>query len=286
MLRAEGPIHFLNPGTVSGTDEITTITKRNGYSVCPFKALCGSYGDMIIMSPYEPGYVCNLSSTGESHTSHQEPRGVARMASAHLDMKQTNRPSAGINSRSTFFGALGCLVAVACIVAGHGMAAAQTPVVGAKASDFTLQTPTGNTVALAKERAKGTTVLVVLRGFPGYQCPYCVKQVHDFVKHSADFAARKANVVLVYPGPPAELDQHAREFLAKQANLPSNIKLVTDPDYKMTNLYGLRWDAPNETAYPATFILDASGTILFEKISHSHGDRTSAGDILAQLKTN
>ena len=109
--------------------------------------------------------------------------------------------------------------------------------------------------------------------------------MHDFVEHSADFATRKANVVLVYPGPVANLDEHAKEFLAQQAELPSNIKLVIDPDYKMTNLYGLRWDAPHETAYPATFILDAGGTILFEKISHSHGDRTSAEDVLAQLTT-
>jgi len=165
------------------------------------------------------------------------------------------------------------------------MAAAQTPALGAKAPDFTLQTPTGASVTLAKERATGITVLVVLRGFPGYQCPYCVKQVHDFVEHSADFAAQKAKVLLVYPGPPAALDQHAKEFLAKQADLPSNIKLVIDPDYKMTNQYGLRWDAPHETAYPSTFILDAKGIILFEKISQSHGDRTSADDILAQLKT-
>jgi peroxiredoxin len=110
--------------------------------------------------------------------------------------------------------------------------------------------------------------------------------VHDFVEHSADFAARKANVVLVYPGPPADLDQHAKEFLAMQADLPPNIKLIIDPDYKMTDLYGLRWDAPHETAYPSTFILDARGTVLFEKISHEHGDRTTADDILAQLKTN
>ena len=209
------------------------------------------------------------------------------MPFANSDIQQVNRPPAGISNRPAFFGVLRHLVALACVVAGHGMAAAQTPAVGAKAPDFTLQTPTGTTVTLAKERAKGTTVLVLLRGFPGYQCPYCVKQVHDFVEHSADFATRKANVVLVYPGPPADLDQHAKEFLAKQqADLPSNIKLVIDPDYKMTNLYGLRWDAPHETAYPSTFILDASGTILFEKISHSHGDRTSADDILAQLKTN
>jgi peroxiredoxin len=205
------------------------------------------------------------------------------MTFANLDSKRANRPLISFNNRLRFFGALRHLVAFACVITASGIAAAQTPAVGLKAPDFTLQTPTGTSVTLSKERSKGATVLLLLRGFPGYQCPYCVRQVHDFVEHSAEFAARKANVVLVYPGPPADLNQHAKEFLTMQADLPSNIKLVIDPDYKMTNLYGLRWDAPHETAYPSSFILDASGTILFEKISHSHGDRTSADDILAQL---
>jgi peroxiredoxin Q/BCP len=164
-------------------------------------------------------------------------------------------------------------------------ALAQTPVVGSKAPDFTLSTPTGIPVRLSHHAATGKTVVVVLRGFPGYQCPYCERQVHDFAEHASNFEARKVNVLLVYPGPPAELDQRAKEFLAKQAELPSNITLVIDPDYKMTNLYGLRWDAPHETAYPSTFILDEQGKILFEKISHSHGDRTTAEDVLAQLAT-
>jgi peroxiredoxin Q/BCP len=152
---------------------------------------------------------------------------------------------------------------------------AETPKVGDKVPDFTLSTPTGATVQLSKHVQKSTVVLVVLRGFPGYQCPYCQKQVHDFVEHASDFAAKKATVLLVYPGPPADLDQHAKEFLAKQADLPANIILATDPDYKMTNLYELRWDAPHETAYPSTFVLDKKGAVLFEKISHSHGDRTA-----------
>ena len=160
----------------------------------------------------------------------------------------------------------------------------QVPATGAQAPNFTLLTPTGRPVSLASETKRGTTVLVVLRGFPGYQCPYCVRQVHDFVEHAPDFAAKHVNVLLVYPGPPADLDQHAKEFLAKQADLPQNIELVTDPDYKMTNQYGLRWDAPHETAYPSTFILDGHGKILFEKISHSHGDRTTAEEALAQLR--
>ena len=163
---------------------------------------------------------------------------------------------------------------------------AQTPAVGAKAPDFTLSTPTGKTVTLSTEQGGHGLVLVILRGFPGYQCPYCVKQVHDFADHASDFKAKNTRVLLVYPGPPADLDQHAKEFLEKQAELPSNVVLVTDPDYKVTNLYGLRWDAPHETAYPSTFILDKKGTVVFEKISHSHGDRLSAQDALGHLSTN
>lgn len=160
---------------------------------------------------------------------------------------------------------------------------AQTPAVGAKAPDFTLSTPTGKRVQMSKEIQGHGLVLVVLRGFPGYQCPFCVKQVHDFIDHASDFAAKNTRVLLVYPGPPGELDDHAKDFLAKQAELPANIVLVTDPDYKVTNLYGLRWDMPHETAYPSTFVLDKRGMISFEKISRSHGDRLSAQDALDNL---
>ncbi len=174
--------------------------------------------------------------------------------------------------------------AVAALLAAATTALADTPAKGAAAPDFTLATPTGAQVSLGSKVAESrSTVLVVLRGYPGYQCPYCTKQVHDFVDHAADFKSKNTDVVLVYPGPPAELDQHAKEFLAKQADLPPNITLVTDPDYKMTNAYGLRWDAPHETAYPSTFILNKEGKITFEKISHEHGDRTSASDVLALL---
>lgn len=162
-------------------------------------------------------------------------------------------------------------------------ASAEVPAVGAKAPDFTLSNPVGDKIQLSKEEQGALLVLVVLRGYPGYQCPYCQKQVHDFVAHAGDFAAKKARVVLVYPGPPADLDQHAKEFLATQAALPANVVLVTDPDYTVTNRYGLRWDAPHETAYPSTFILDQQGTVVFEKVSKGHGDRLSAQEALDHL---
>ena len=175
------------------------------------------------------------------------------------------------------------LIAILALVLTVSSAKAQTPATGDKAPNFTLLTPTGSSVSLESETRKGTTVLVILRGFPGYQCPYCVRQVHDFAEHASDFAAKKVRVLFVYPGPPAALDDHAKEFLTKEADLPANIQLVVDPDYRVTNLYGLRWDAPHETAYPSAFILDKHRTIKFEKISHTHGDRTTAEDVLKQI---
>jgi peroxiredoxin len=178
------------------------------------------------------------------------------------------------------------LLAITCALFLGPSAFGQIPAVGAKAPDFTLSTPTGTAVTLSTEQHGHELVLVVLRGFPGYQCPYCVRQVHDFIDHASDFAAKNTRVLLVYPGPPAALDQHAKEFLEKQAELPPNIVLVTDPDYAVTNMYGLRWDAPHETAYPSTFVLNKKDTIVFEKISHTHGDRLSAQDALDHLSAN
>jgi peroxiredoxin len=161
---------------------------------------------------------------------------------------------------------------------------AETPEVGSKAPDFTLSTPEGAQIHFADLIKKGKVVLVLLRGFPGYQCPYCQKQAHDFQLNAPRFAQAGAHVLLVYPGPPADLGDKAKEFLAKQGELPDNFNLVIDPDYKFTNQYGLRWDAPHETAYPSTFIVGRDGVILYRKISHSHGDRSSATDVLAELE--
>jgi peroxiredoxin len=162
-------------------------------------------------------------------------------------------------------------------------AVAETPDVGSKAPDFALSTPEDAPIRLSDLTAKSKVVLVVLRGYPGYQCPYCQRQVHDFQVNADKFSAQGIQLLLVYPGPPADLEKRAQEFLAKEGTLPANFHLVLDPDYKFTNQYGLRWDAPHETAYPSTFLIDQHGIITSRKISHTHGDRASADDVLTDI---
>ena len=74
-------------------------------------------------------------------------------------------------------------------------AAAEPAKVGDTAPDFTLNTLDGKAVKLSAENAREPVVLVMLRGWPGYQCPLCTRQVHDFVANADSFAG-KARVMM------------------------------------------------------------------------------------------
>ena len=165
------------------------------------------------------------------------------------------------------------------LLAALPLQAAAPPTVGEKAPDFALSTVGGKSVRLSEVAAKGPVVLVVLRGYPGYQCPYCNQQVQNFIQNSQSFADAGARVVMIYPGPPQDLGAKANELMADK-KLPDNFDLLLDPGYEFTNLYGLRWNAAHETAYPSTFIIDRQGVIFFSKIVKEHGGRTKAAEVL------
>jgi peroxiredoxin len=156
---------------------------------------------------------------------------------------------------------------------------AAPPMIGQKAADFALSTPAGDKVRLSEEISKGPVVLVILRGYPGYQCPYCNRQVQDYIQNAQALAEVGARILLVYPGPSENLGAKANEFLVNK-QLPPNITLVLDPGYEVTNQYGLRWDMPNETAYPSTFLIDKNGVVFFAKMAKAHGGRSTAAEVL------
>jgi peroxiredoxin len=175
------------------------------------------------------------------------------------------------------------LVVIAFLRTAHGQLSDEikTLKLGDVAKDFEFQPLEGNKKVKLSGLAKdGPVVLVVLRGFPGYQCPVCSQQVRGFREHAKHFAELGAKIVLVYPGPAEDLKKRAHEFL-KDDVLPKPLLLVIDPAYKFTNLYGLRWNAAAETAYPSTFVLDSQRKVMFRKVSKSHGDRAKAADVLA-----
>src|SRR5436189_49619 len=84
---------------------------------------------------------------------------------------------------------------------------AKPPAVGEKAPEFSLKTLDDQTVELSKLTSQGPVVVIMLRGWVGYQCPVCTKQVGEFLRRAKEFADRKARVVLVYPGKAEQLKE-------------------------------------------------------------------------------
>ncbi len=178
----------------------------------------------------------------------------------------------------------GLLIVLAALI-GVGLisAKADEPKVGQPAPNFALKGLDGKTVELSALLEDGPVALVVLRGFPGYQCPICNQQVLGLLRAQNDLEAAGAQVVLIYPGPSDQLQAKAEEFLGSKT-LPDSFSFLIDPDYRFTNAYGLRWDQPRETAYPSAFVIDEDGKITYAKISRSHGGRAPASELVQALE--
>lgn len=179
--------------------------------------------------------------------------------------------------------ALGCATATPGISSGAPDQKDKPPAVGDEAKDFELPALIGDPVKLSKLTDAGPVVLVVLRGYPGYQCPLCSRQVSEYIGKADAFKKAGATVVFVYPGPGDKLKDKANEFV-KGKDYPEHFRFVLDPDYTFTKAYNLRWDAKNETAYPSAFVLDGKRKVTYSKVSRGHGDRAPAADVLKAIK--
>lgn len=169
------------------------------------------------------------------------------------------------------------------LIAGQAFSQSSAKVkVGEKAEDFTLNNLDGNEVQLSQLFKNNPVVLVVLRGWPGYQCPICTKQVGGLVADADKFTKSGAVVLMVYPGPSEQLQEHAKEF-SEDYKFPANFYFTLDPGYSMIDKYGLRWEAPNETAYPSTFVISKKGEIVYSKVSTTHGGRAENEEIFEAL---
>ena len=104
---------------------------------------------------------------------------------------------------------------------------AATPAVGQRAPDFSLVAVDGATVRLSGEVARGAVILVVLRGWPGYQCPFCTRQFGEYMTRAADVTATGAHVLFVYPGPADGLKEHA-EGLLKSTTIPAAYRVLLE----------------------------------------------------------
>ncbi len=111
--------------------------------------------------------------------------------------------------------------------------AARPVQVGEEAPDFTLEGTDGNKVTLSSARGKMPTVIVFYRGS---WCPFCARQLSELRSLLKPKAAVRLLAISV-----DGLDT-TKEFAAKIASDGKgaiNYSLLSDPDHKVIDAYGL-----------------------------------------------
>jgi peroxiredoxin len=164
----------------------------------------------------------------------------------------------------------------------RGKTAINPPAVGEAFPEIQQKDAAGVDFDSKKVLKAGPLVVVVLRGYPGYQCPVCSAQAASFIGQADQFAEKNVRVLFIYPGAADGLASRVEEFIG-ETKLPKGFSLVIDSDFALTKKLNLRWSTSGETAYPSTFVISEDGKTVYAKVSKTHGDRANVKDVLAAL---
>ena len=127
-------------------------------------------------------------------------------------------------------------------------------------------------------------VLVVLRGVPreygGGFCPSCLAQAGSLMANQAEFDARKAAVLVVFPGPSDRLGEFVRAARQQAPGEPPlAFPLLLDREARAVGRLGIAADL----ARPSTYVLDSGGRVVYAYVGQTSTDRPSVKAVLKQL---
>ena len=145
------------------------------------------------------------------------------------------------------------------------------PSAGDKAVDGTVETADGTELALSSAWQSGPAVVVFYRG---HWCGYCQKQFKALAAEHDELANMGVTLVAVSAAreDPAEMQQKSG------ATFP----LYVDPDLELIKSWGV-FDSENEIAKPATFVIDADGTVAYAYVGADKADRPAWDEVKAKL---
>jgi len=161
---------------------------------------------------------------------------------------------------------------------------------GEKIPDGVLTTPNGEDHQVSAIIEKKPTVLLVYRG--GW-CPYCNAHLAEIQKAESKILELGYQLVAVSPDAPEKLkttdDKHQLHYSLYSDTRGDFLKalgLAFKAPAKYSKMLRDRSNEKNQgfLPVPAVFVVDTSGTILFEYINPDYSTRISANLLLAVLK--
>lgn len=161
---------------------------------------------------------------------------------------------------------------------------------GEKIPDGVLKSPDAKTHSVSSIIKKKPTILLIYRG--GW-CPYCNAHLAEIQQAESQIIELGYQLVAISPDSPENTTPTDEKHKLKY-------DLYSDPDGDFLKDLGIIFKAPEKYSdmlnkrsngknkgflpVPSVFVVDTSGTILFEYINPDYKTRISAGLLLAVLK--
>jgi len=143
--------------------------------------------------------------------------------------------------------------------------------IGDLAADFTLSDGDGNDWTLAEHIGK----TIVLLFYPGDNTPVCTKQLCSVRDHWSEYQATGAEVI----GISTDTVESHKGFSEKYS-LP--LRLVSDPDGKVSAMYGMKSWLPGRSAR-GVVVIDKEGMIAYKKAQPISLFRPADKDVLEAI---
>jgi peroxiredoxin len=149
------------------------------------------------------------------------------------------------------------------------------PVAELKATD-------GSVVRMADLRGKKRALIVVLRGFAGQVCVYCVAQTEALAQCAPSFAELNMEVLVVYPGPEGDEKAFLQAYEQSFGKGPPPYKVLYDPDLALVDQLGI---AGGDLAFPTTIFVDEQGIVRYAYTGQTRADRPAAQDLIKFVRS-
>lgn len=138
----------------------------------------------------------------------------------------------------------------------------------------------GKDVDLREFRGKKKLLLVVLRGFLGEVCIYCVAQTEALAQCRTELEALGIEVLVLYPGPKENEQSFEQAYAMTFGKGAPPYRVFYDPDLEAVQKLGIAGDL----AYPTTMIVDQDGIVQYAYVGKDRADRPAAKALIKKIK--
>ncbi|MFK7738996.1 MAG: redoxin family protein [Planctomycetota bacterium] len=138
----------------------------------------------------------------------------------------------------------------------------------------------GGEVDLTSFRGKQQVMVVVLRGFLGEVCCYCVAQTKALARARSKLEKANVKVLVIYPGQKENESSFRRLYEEEFGEGPPPYRVFYDPNLELVTKLGIEGDL----ASPTTLILDKQGIVQYAYVGEHRADRPATNKLIELIE--